>query len=122
MELWKERFNATRNSMLNKFLFLIFSQVSLVTFLWMWTYNPEENTRTFAEPPPSISVVVSRFICGFFLHISQEDEVKVAFKMMKYTTNHPWKFEHWGIAFFGNFLQILVLITVEAVSIFILIL
>ena len=42
--------------------------------------------------------------------------------MMKYTTNHPWKFEHWFVAFVGNFLQVLVLIAVEVVSILILIL
>ena len=119
MKIWKERFNTTRNSMINKFVFLIFAQTSLVIFLYIWTLD--DNRQNFATPPPAISVVVSRFICGFFLHISQEDEVKVAFEMMKYTTNHPWKFEHWLVAFFANFMQIAILLLVEFISILILI-
>ena len=97
--------------------------MGLVTFLWIWTFNPkDEDAGSFKTPPPASSVVVTRFICGFFLHISQEDEVKVAFKMMKYTTNHPWKFEHWFMAFMANFVQIVVLMLVEIVCIAILIL
>ena len=42
--------------------------------------------------------------------------------MMKYTLNHPWKFEHWFRAFIVNFLQIVVLVLVEGVCISLLIL
>ena len=110
--------------MINKFLILIFSQLGLVTFLWLWTSNPHEESRdeSFNTPPPSIVVVISRFICGLFLHISQEDEAKAAFKMMKYVTNHPWKFANWKFAFFTNFVQIIILILVEGVSIAVLLL
>lgn len=110
--------------MINKFLVLIFSQIGLVSVLCLWTLNPEENgeKESFSTRPTSISVVISRFICGLFLHISQEDEAKAAFKMMKYVLNHPWKFENWRFAFFTNFVQILILILVESVSIVILLL
>ena len=117
MELWKKRFNAARNSMLNKFVFLIISQMCLITFLWIYVFNDS----SFKTPENDIAVVISRFICGFFLHISQEDEIKAAFKMMKYTTNHPWKFEHWFVAFLTNFMQAVVLILLEAVCIAVLI-
>ena len=42
--------------------------------------------------------------------------------MMKYTLNHPWKFEHWFIAFMVNFLQIVILFSVESVCIALLLL
>ena len=42
--------------------------------------------------------------------------------MMKYTTNHPWKFEHWFIAFFINFMQVGVTMAVESCSVSILLL
>ena len=123
MVLWRARFNIARNSMLNKFVFLVLSQLGLTAFLWHWTLSPnDEKDADFSTPPPNISVVLSRFICGIFLHISQEDEIKAAFKMMKYTINHPWKFEHWFIAFLVNFLQFIVLVLVESVCIALLIL
>ena len=42
--------------------------------------------------------------------------------MMKYTLNHPWKFEHWFIAFLVNFFQFIVLVLVESVCIALLLL
>ena len=35
--------------------------------------------------------------------------------MMKYTINHPWKFEHWFIAFLGNFFQAIMRVLTETV-------
>ena len=124
MKLWKERFNKTRTKILNKFFFLIISQVSLVSFLFFWAFDPDREGAdgTFKDTPPSISVVISRFLCCFYLHVSQEDEVKTAFRMLKYSTNHPWKFEHWHMAFMANFVQIVVLMLVEILCIAILIL
>lgn len=116
MILWRQRFNLARNSMLNKFIFLIFSQLALTGFLIRRTLHPDEYSETtFATPPPEISTVISRFVCGIFLHISQEDEIKAAFKMMKYSINHPWKFEYWFVAFLGGFCQVSILILVEVV-------
>lgn len=42
--------------------------------------------------------------------------------MMKYALNHPWKFEHWFMAFVVNFLQFGVLLSVEGVCIALLLL
>ena len=69
-----------------------------------------------------MTVVISRFICGIFLHMSQEDEIKAAFKMMKYSINHPWKFEYWFIAFMANFAQVSILILVECICLALLLL
>ena len=73
MELWRERFNTARNTMLNKCFFLIFSQISLISFLWVWIISPttgEDESGSYHNPAPEVTVVLSRFICGFFLHIS----------------------------------------------------
>ena len=34
---------------------------------------------------------------------------------MKYSINHPWKFEYWFIAFLVSFSQVIVLIMVELI-------
>ena len=117
MTLWRKRFNIARNSMLTKLFFLVIAQLGLTCFLIHYTLSPNsDKDGSFSTPPPGISVVISRFLCGIFLHISLEDEAKAAYKMMKYTLNHPWKFEHWYIAFLVSFYQIFVLILVEFVS------
>ena len=103
MEVWKDRFNKARLSMLNKVIFLMLAQAALIGFLIKWAINPKEDQGSLKLPPPSVDVVITRFLCGFFLHISQEDEIKTAMKMMKYTTNHPWKFINWSLAFMINF-------------------
>ena len=35
---------------------------------------------------------------------------------MKYALNHPWKFNNWVNAFFIGFLQMIILVSVEAVN------
>ena len=41
---------------------------------------------------------------------------------MKYTLNHPWKFNSWFIAFLVNFFQFIALVLVESVCIALLLL
>ena len=42
--------------------------------------------------------------------------------MMKYTINHPWKFEHWFVAFIINLMQVGIVMLVEIISILIILL
>ena len=41
---------------------------------------------------------------------------------MKYTINHPWKFEYWFLAFIANFCQVSIMFLVESVCIAVLLL
>ena len=66
--------------------------------------------------------MLSRWICALYLHISQSEEVETAFQMMKYTLNHPWKFENWWAAFNVGLFQFGVLVLVEFVSMMVLLL
>ena len=71
MTLWRERFNIARNSMLNKFFFLVIAQLGLTCFIWHFTLRPNPDKDVdYHDPPPGITVVISRFLCGIFLHIS----------------------------------------------------
>ena len=71
MTLWRERFNIARNSMLNKFFFLVIAQLGLTCFIWHFTLRPNPDKDVdYSHSPPSITVVISRFLCGIFLHIS----------------------------------------------------
>ena len=70
----------------------------------------------FKKPPSGIKLVLTRFICATFLHMSLCDEIRQGFNMMKYAQNHPWKFHSWSSAWFVGFAQTLVLISVEAVN------
>ena len=66
--------------------------------------------------PPSASIVMTRFICGFVLHIYLTSELEQGFTNMKYALNHPWKFEKAKIAFFAGFLQVSVVYAIEIVN------
>ena len=110
--------------MLSRFRFLILSQLTMTCFLYAQVFNPQNDgeDNTFHQPPPGLTVVLSRWICALFLHISQSDEVEVSFKIMKYSINHPWKFTHWWGAFNVGLFQFCVLVMVEFVSLMVLLL
>ena len=103
--------------MLQRFFFLIISQVTVTIFLYREAFSyTGDDDQTFAALPPKLPVVLSRIVGATFLHINQADEINAAFKMMKYTLNHPWKFENWKIAFIVNFMQFFILALAEGVS------
>ena len=70
--------------------------------------------------PPNVWNVICRFFCAIFLHINQSDELAQGLNIMKYATNHPWKFKKWHHAFFVGFWQMFVLSSVELVNMMIL--
>ena len=49
----------------------------------------------FEAAPVSINLVLVRFICAIFLHISFADELNQGMVLMKYALNHYWKFDSW---------------------------
>ena len=89
---------------MSRFRFLVLSQMTMAVFLYYQVFHPDINEAgSFQEPPPNIVVVLSRWICALFLHVSLKDEADLGFKIMKYSMNHPWKFESWWFAFTVGF-------------------
>ena len=72
--------------------------------------------KKYATPPPSVNVVLCRFLCAIFLHISLADELNQALVLMKYALNHPWKFDSWFDAYSVGMTQLTVLVFVEFVN------
>ena len=75
--------------MLSRFRFLILSQLAMTAFLYAQVFTKNDNSSdglgSFDDPPPGLNVVLSRWICALFLHVSQKDEIETAFKIMKYS-------------------------------------
>ena len=108
---------------MSRFRFLVLCQISMAVFLYYQIFNPSIATAgSFDEPPPSIIVVLSRWICALFLHVAMKDEADLGFKIMKYSINHPWKFDNWWSAFMVGFYQFTILVMVEFVSMMVLLL
>jgi hypothetical protein len=61
--------------------------------------------------------MLARFICATILHLSLVDEVSAGLEMMKYASNHPYKFTHFEIAWFSGFLQTVSCLGVELANI-----
>jgi hypothetical protein len=51
-----------------------------------------------------VPITFARFICATILHLSLVDEVSAGLEMMKYAINHPYKFDHFSIAWLSGFL------------------
>lgn len=65
----------------------------------------------------SVFIMFARFICATILHLSCVDEVSAGLEMMKYAVNHPYKFEHFSIAWLSGFLQCFSCLCVEIANI-----
>ena len=53
------------------------------------------------------------------MHILIQKEFEQGLNMMKYVTNHPWKFRNVGLAFFAGFLQLFISLIIEVSNIYI---
>ena len=76
----------------------------------------EEKVKALAEPPTDMRIVICRFLCAVFMHITLGDELRQGFSMMKYALNHPWKFVNWSRAFRVGFFQLSAVLTLEIVN------
>ena len=106
--------------MTGKLRFLVLCQLVLLSLLAFEAFTDKEMKEKFATPPPSVNVVLCRFLCAIFLHISLADELNQALVLMKYALNHPWKFNAWFDAFSVGMAQMFVLVNVEFVNFFVL--
>ena len=119
-DLWRMMYSKRRIDVTGKLVFLIICQIMLILFLGAEAINSEDMISAYHEYPDGIQIVLCRFLCGIFLHISLADELDQSFKFMKYSMNHPWKFRSWVAAFFVGFAQMSVIFLVEAVNLAIL--
>ena len=67
-------------------------------------------------PAPSGDIVLARFLCANLVHITLSPEIMQGLKMMKYSANHPFKFDNYVEAFLIGFAQMIVVISIEVVA------
>lgn len=92
-----------RNSVLGKARFLFLVQILLVLFMAREAFQ-EKMLEKYKTPPSGIELVLTRFLCAIFLHISLSRELNQSFVMMKYANNHHWKFNNWATAWSIGFM------------------
>lgn len=99
-----------------KYFFLLACQLILIFLLVNYNFTDDDMIPKFKEMPENELLVVVRFLCTIILHINLAGELHQSFNLMRYTTNHAYKFERWGFAFSIGMWQMIVLISVELVN------
>ena len=89
-------FNSERKSIIGKYRFLFLCQLMLSGFLAYEAMTDSEQLEALLEPADGVKIVLARFMCAIFLHITLVDETKQGLAMMKFAMNHPWKFRSWS--------------------------
>ena len=117
---FKNRFGSARKSMCGKMLLLFLIQGFLIVIMMHEALNSDKTWAMIIQPPASIQLVLTRFLCAIFLHISQVGELRQGLDIMKYAQNHTWKFHNWAGAWFVGFFQMAIVISVEIVNLTIL--
>jgi len=82
-------------SVTGKFRFLFLCQLMLTWFLAIEAFTDTCQQDNFSTNPNGVTIVLARFMCAIFLHITLVDKTKQGLAMMKYAMNHPWKFRKW---------------------------
>ena len=70
----------------------------------------------YKTPPANMGIVLIRFLCAVFMHITLIGEFEQGMKMMKFANNHWWLFRTWWLAFLVGFVQAFVIISVESIN------
>ena len=76
-------------------------------------YKRGSSWFTVAEDAQTL---VFRFVCGFVLHIYLSSEILQGYNNIKFSVNHPWKFERKLLAFLAGVLQVLVISVIEVTN------
>jgi hypothetical protein len=119
-KMFLDSFGEKRRSMNGKLYFLVSCQLILLMALGNEQFSNEDYSAAYKDMPSSPSIVIARFMCAIFLHISLAEEINQSFLMMKYAINHHWKFYNWFNAFLVGFFQMFVLGSVEVVNMMVL--
>ena len=91
-------------------------QLVLIWFLGSEATTHEDSIKAFKTPAPTGAIVLARFLCANIIHIHLTPEIMQGLKMMKYSANHPFKFNNYVEAFLIGFTQMIVVISVEIVA------
>ena len=110
---WYDDSGRARNSMIGKRSFLIISQALLIALLGVESLKQVDD---YKDTPDNLWIVICRFVCAVFMHITLSDELRQSFETMKYALNHPWKFHSWASAFRVGLAQMTVIICLEIVQ------
>ena len=68
------------------------------------------------ETIPDLKIGFTRFIAGMIMHIITNEEMKNGMRMMKYASNHWWKFKFHRTAFLAGFFQFSALLIIAVVN------
>ena len=91
-------------------------QLVLIWFLGYEATKHEDAIEAFKTPAPTGAIVLARFLCANIVHIALTPEIMQGLKMMKFSANHPFKFNNYVEAFLIGFTQMIVVISVEIVA------
>ena len=75
----------------------------------------ELETVNFSKIPP-LTIGFTRFIAGMVMHVVVSSEIQNGLKMMKYSSNHWWKFQNPRLAWLSGFLQVTAMIFVAIIN------
>ena len=109
-----------RISIFSNFYLLVAAQLILLWYMLLEATSDPDMLNDLQMVPEGCETIIARFICAMIMHIGLAGEIKQGLQMMKYASNHPWKFRSWRKAFFIGFCQMVVLLTCEAVNLIIL--
>ena len=109
-------FRHHKKNMTGKWRFMVLTQLLMIWFLGYECVTSDDNKEAFKTPATNGSIVLTRFLCAIVLHVTLTDEITQGLNMMKYSTNHPWKFDSAHEAYFVGFAQAMIVISVETVN------
>ena len=72
-----------------------------------------EKGKKWYSIAPDAQTLIFRFMCGLVLHIYLSAEILQGFSNIKFSINHPWKFERRMLAFFSGLSQVIVVMVIE---------
>ena len=76
------------------------------------------STTDWATSPQDSGTVLMRLICGMMFHVHLESDLIQGYANMKFSSNHPWKFERPSLAFMIGLTQVSLAVVLEVASFF----
>ena len=95
IEEWYNQDTMAMRRMVNNKRFLVICQLLLIWFLFGEAYS-SDSVELYRAPPTAMDIVMCRFLCAVFMHITLSNELAQSFHTMKFALNHPWKFKSWS--------------------------
>ena len=90
-EEWFDQDGKAMNRMKNNKRFLVICQLLLIGFLFQEAFS-SGTVELYLVPPTANNIVMCRFLCAVFMHITLSKELTQSFNTIKFALNHPWKF------------------------------